>query len=264
MVNLDEVRFPAQEADTPPTMRIAVLEGAFPFGPAKAYTALIEFDPGVVVPPHTHPTTERIAVLAGAFSFGTGEHPDRSSAKPVAAGAVLITPAGTPHWGAIGDGKAMLFIHGVGPHNDPRAVDPAAAAPPAARYDPRVAAPVIANAAEVAFTPAPAGFPPGSSIAVLEGELLRSAAEHTVQLRLPAGARVAAHSHPTHERLVVLSGSVTVSAGNTRKEMRPGGFVLMPAGRVHSLASATGAVLQIQGLGPLRMDGAPPPPDDSP
>jgi quercetin dioxygenase-like cupin family protein len=251
MVNVDEVRFPAQEADTPATMRIAVLEGVFPFGPATAYTAVIEFDPGVAVPPHTHPTTERVSILAGALTFGTGEEADRSSAKPLSAGGTLITPAGTPHWGFIGDGKVLLLIHGVGPHNDPRAVDPAAAAPAVARFDPRVPAPVIANASEVAFAPAPAGFPPGSSIAVLEGEPFEGPAEHTVQLRLPAGAHIAAHSHPTHERLVVLSGRVTVSAGNTTKEMRPGGFVLMPAGRVHSLATASGAVLEILGLGPL-------------
>ena len=257
MINPEEITWPPQEPDTPKEMRIAVLEGTFPFGSQKTYTALIEFDPGVAVPPHTHPTTERVTVLAGAVDFGTGPEPDRSKSKSLAAGALLITPAGTPHWGFIPGAKALLLIQGVGPHNDPRAVDPAAAAPTAARFDPPIAAPVILSPAEVAFAPAPAGFPPGSAIAVLEGNPLQSPAEFTLRLRLPPGARVAPHEHPTHERVVVLSGRVTVTAAGMSKEIRPGGFVLMPAGQTHSLATATGAVVQVQGPGPFRFAGTP-------
>jgi len=44
----------------------------------------------------------------------------------------------------------------------------------------------------------------------------------------------------THERMVVLSGSVTVSAGSVYKEIKPGGFVLMPAARRHTLATTSG------------------------
>jgi len=259
MMNVDQITWPAQEPDTPTTMRIAVLEGQFPFGPQAAYSALIEFDPGVAVPPHTHPTTERVAVLSGAVLFGTGPEPDRSKAKALSPGAVIVTPAGTPHWGFIPGAKALLFIHGVGPHNDPRAVDPAASAPAAARFDPPLAAPVIENPAEVRFAPASDGFPPGSSIAVVEGDPLRSPAEFILQVRLRAGARLARHRHATHERIVILSGRLTVSAGGVAKEMRPGGVVLMPAGLDHSLATRGGCVLQIQGVGRFRFDGSPAP-----
>jgi quercetin dioxygenase-like cupin family protein len=256
MINPEEITWPPQEPDTPPTMRIAVIEGVFPFGPQKAYTALIEFDPGVAVPAHSHPTTERVTVLAGAVDFGTGREVDRSKSTALTPGAVIITPAGTPHWGFIPGAKALLFIHGVGPHNDPRAVDPAAAAPGAARFDPPLAGPVIRNPAEVRFAPASDGLPPGSSIAVVEGDPLHSPAEFILRVRLPAGARIARHRHATHERIVVLSGRLTVSADRAAKEMRPGGVVLMPAGIDHTLATASGADLQIQGVGPFRVDGA--------
>ncbi len=258
MMNLEELTWPPQEADTPKTMRIAVLEGVFPFGPEKAFTALIEFDPGVDVPPHAHPTTERITVLTGSVALGTGRDPDRSKAKALAPGALILMPPGQPHWGSSGSSKTLLYIHGVGPHNDPRAIDPAAAAPPPPRHDPAIAGPVMMNATEAVFGPPPAGLPAGASIAVLEGDPRRAATELTVRVRLPAGSRVGAHTHPTHERMVVLSGRVEVRVGGASKEMRPGGIVLVPAGQAHELVAAEDAVVQMQGLGPLRFDRARP------
>ena len=254
MLNLGEVRWPRQEPDTPETMRIAVLEGTFPFGPQKAFTALIEFDPGVEVPPHSHPTTERITILAGALEFGTGPAADRARARALESGAVMLVPPGQPHWGSIGRSRALLYVHGVGPHNDPRAVDPAAAAPPPPRFDPPLARPVVMNASEIAFAPAPAPLPPGSSMAIVEGDPFRSGAEFTLHLKLPRGARMAAHTHPTHERMVVLSGAVRMTAGERSRELRAGGLALVPAGVAHDLLATRAAVIQLQGLGPLRVD----------
>jgi quercetin dioxygenase-like cupin family protein len=254
MMNLEEVTWPPQEADTPKTMRIAVLEGAFPFGPEKAFTALIEFDPGVDVPPHSHPTRERITVLTGSVELGTGREPDRSKAKALSPGALILIPPGQPHWGSTGSAKTLLYIHGVGPHNDPRAVDPSAAAPRPPRHDPAIAGPVMLNATEAVFGPPLTGLPAGASIAVLEGDPRRAATVFTLRVRLPAGARMESHTHPTHERMVVLSGRVSVRAGGVSKEMRPGGIVLVPAGRAHELVAAEDTVVQLQGLGPLRFD----------
>jgi quercetin dioxygenase-like cupin family protein len=253
-MNLEEVTWPPQEADTPKTMRIAVLEGAFPFGPEKAFTALIEFDPGVDVPPHSHPTRERITVLTGSVELGTGREPDRSKAKALSPGALILIPPGQPHWGSTGSAKTLLYIHGVGPHNDPRAVDPSAAAPRPPRHDPAIAGPVMLNATEAVFGPPLTGLPAGASIAVLEGDPRRAATVFTLRVRLPAGARMESHTHPTHERMVVLSGRVSVRAGGVSKEMRPGGIVLVPAGRAHELVAAEDTVVQLQGLGPLRFD----------
>lgn len=258
MTNLEEVTWPAQEADTPKTMRIAAVEGVFPFGPEKAFTALIEFDPGVEVPPHSHPTTERITVLTGAVEMGTGREPDRSKAKALSPGALILIPPGEPHWGTTGSSKTLLYIHGVGPHNDPRAVDPAAAAPRPPRHDPANAGPVMVNATEAVFGPPPAGFPAGASVAVLEGDPLRADVEYTLRVRLPAGTRMSAHAHPTHERMIILSGTLSVRAGRVAKEMRPGGFVLIPAGQAHELLAREDSVVQLQGLGPLRFDRARP------
>lgn len=258
MMNVEEVVWPAQEPDTPDTMRIAVIEGVFPFGGQKAFTALIEFRPGVEVPPHSHPTTERIAILRGELQFGTGAAAERSKAKALGPGAVMLVPPEQPHWGFIGTSTVLLYIHGVGPHNDPRAVDPAAAPPPPPRYDPTLAAPVVENLAETTFAPAPApapaGLPPGIEVAVIEGKPFEDAAEYTLHLKLPAGIRLAGHTHPTHERMVLLSGTVMVSAANAAKEMRPGGVVLMPAGQEHEITAKSDAVVQIQGIGPLRFD----------
>ena len=254
MMNIEEVVWPTQEPDTPETMRIAVLEGVFPFGGQKAFTALIEFRPGVEVPPHSHPTTERITVLRGELQFGTGAAAERSKAKALAPGAVMLVPPEQPHWGFIGTSNVLLYIHGVGPHNDPRAVDAAAAAPPPPRYDPTMAGPVVANLTETSFAPALAGLPRGVEVAVIEGKPFEDDAEYTLHLKLPAGSRLGGHTHPTHERTVVIAGTVAVSAGGSPKQVRPGGVVLIPAGREHEMAATSDAVLQMQGIGPLRFD----------
>ena len=60
----------------------------------------------------------------------------------------------------------------------------------------------------------------------------------TVRLKAPDGYRVAPHTHPTTERLTVISGMLHLvqeknSTKRLRASWRPGSFAVLPAGMKH-------------------------------
>jgi quercetin dioxygenase-like cupin family protein len=98
---------------------------------------------------------------------------------------------------------------------------------------------VIATPAEAQWGPAPPLVPPGAQIAVLAGDPTKPAA-YTVRFKLPAHYAIPAHSHPTDENVVVVSGTLTFGMGDKldkkapgNKALTAGGFALMPAGMNH-------------------------------
>src|SRR4051812_38762809 len=62
--------------------------------------------------------------------------------------------------------------------------------------------------------PAPAIFPPGAQMAVLQGDPGGNAL-FTVRLRLPDGYKIPPHTHPTDENVTVVSGTFRVGMGTT-------------------------------------------------
>lgn len=105
--------------------------------------------------------------------------------------------------------------------------------------------------------PAPAVFPPGAQMAVLQGDPTR-AAPFTVRLRFPDGYRIAPHTHPTDEYLTVISGTFRVGMGKTvdakaTLTLDAGGFVTAPAGHAHYAAARGVTVVQIHSMGPFAM-----------
>src|SRR6185436_15968134 len=75
---------------------------------------------------------------------------------------------------------------------------------------------------------APPAMPPGTQIAVLEGDP-KQAGMFTIRLKLKAGALVEPHTHPRPERVTVLSGKVLVGFGadvgeENTKAFTAGGF----------------------------------------
>jgi quercetin dioxygenase-like cupin family protein len=98
---------------------------------------------------------------------------------------------------------------------------------------------VIASVNEAQWAPAPPMLPPGAQIAVLAGNPTQ-AVPYTIRLKFPAHYAIPAHSHPTDENVVVVSGALTFGMGDrlTRdarqnKTLTTGGFALMPAGMNH-------------------------------
>jgi quercetin dioxygenase-like cupin family protein len=66
--------------------------------------------------------------------------------------------------------------------------------------------------------------------------------EHGMLRKFPAGFAPPLHTHPSVERLVVISGAVLVSyAGSTEKRLGPGSYSEIPANTAHSAKCASQA-----------------------
>ena len=118
-------------------------------------------------------------------------------------------------------------------------------------------APDASRAPELQWGPAPAIFPAGAEMAVLQGnpgggELF------TVRLRFPNGYRIPAHTHPTDEHVTVISGTFLVGMGSTFEsdgmmKLKAGGFVSAPANHAHYAAAQGPTIVQVHAMGPFAM-----------
>ncbi len=108
---------------------------------------------------------------------------------------------------------------------------------------------------DLAWKPAPPSFSPGSETAVLYGDPAKEG-PFVVRVRAPKGFRVPLHTHPVPETLTVLSGVVSFGVGPDAKTSRlpAGGFSVMPPGVEHVVVVEEDAVVQINAMGPWRID----------
>src|SRR5690348_6745209 len=67
---------------------------------------------------------------------------------------------------------------------------------------------------DFSWGPAPAIFPAGAQMAVLQGNP-GGTEMFTVRLRFPNGYKIAPHTHPTDEHVTVISGHFKVGMGET-------------------------------------------------
>ena len=117
---------------------------------------------------------------------------------------------------------------------------------------------VIQTPGEAHWGPAPPMLPAGAQIAVLAGDPTEPV-PYTIRLKFPANYAIPAHSHPTDEHVVVVSGALTFGMGDqlirgavTDKTLSPGGFALMPANMNHFAYTTTGATtIVLYGQGPV-------------
>ena len=121
----------------------------------------------------------------------------------------------------------------------------------------RVTAQAAAAQDDTKWGPAPAVFPAGAQMAVLQGDP-SSNALFTVRLRFPDNYRIPPHTHPTDEIVTVISGTFRVGMGNAfaAKDMMTlsgGGFVIAPAGHAHFAAAQGTTVVQVHAMGPFAM-----------
>ena len=113
------------------------------------------------------------------------------------------------------------------------------------------------KAPELKWGPAPAVFPAGAQMAVLQGDP-GSSSEYTVRLRMPNGYRIAPHWHPTDENVTVVSGNFKVGMGKTfdtkgMLTLPSGGFITAPAKEAHFAMAQGQTVVQVHGIGPFAM-----------
>ena len=123
--------------------------------------------------------------------------------------------------------------------------------------------PKIFRAAELQWRDGPPTLPPGAQMIVLDGDP-RKEGSFTMRLKMPPGYRIPPHTHPTAERVTVISGVVHLGIGgkfeeSAGRELKAGDFSVVPAGLPHFAWSPREAVLQIQSEGPFDrkfVDGA--------
>jgi hypothetical protein len=112
---------------------------------------------------------------------------------------------------------------------------------------------------QVKFGPAPPFLPPGAQLAVLEGDPMASSGDYTIRLKMPAGYKIAPHTHPLRENVTVISGALKVGMGDKFDAAQMMSF---PAGSfayldpdMHHYAMASGpTVIQIHGMSPVKVN----------
>lgn len=100
-------------------------------------------------------------------------------------------------------------------------------------------------------------MPPGAKLAVSEGDPNKKG-QFTIRLQFPDGYKVPPHTHPTAEKITVISGAVFLGAGTkfdeaAGKEMGTGSFCVMPAAMPHFGWAKGEAVVQVNGAGPFKI-----------
>ncbi|WP_246215987.1 cupin domain-containing protein [Microvirga makkahensis] len=111
------------------------------------------------------------------------------------------------------------------------------------------------RADQLQWKPAPPAVPKGAQIAVLSGDPNKQG-PFTMRLKTPAGFKIAAHSHPTAERLTIISGDFHLGMGDKLDEAKAeklssGGFAELPANTNHYAFTSTETVVQIDSVGPF-------------
>lgn len=114
---------------------------------------------------------------------------------------------------------------------------------------------VIHTPADIKWGPAPPVLPAGAQIAVLDGDPGKEGL-FTFRLKFPDGYRIAPHTHPTDEHVVVMSGTLSIGMGATRADammhqMPAGSFTSLPKNSPHYVTARGETVLQIYGQGPF-------------
>ena len=113
---------------------------------------------------------------------------------------------------------------------------------------------VMANPGTATWGPAPPMLPPGAQIAVLAGD--PTSAPYSVRLKFPANYDIPAHSHPTDEHVVVVSGELFMGMGtkldrNAGLGLNGGGLALMPAHANHFAYTKDETTIVLYGQGPV-------------
>jgi quercetin dioxygenase-like cupin family protein len=115
--------------------------------------------------------------------------------------------------------------------------------------------PILVNAKNIKWGPAPPDLPKGAKVAVLFGDPT-AAGQFVMRISLPSKYKMPFHWHSQAQRVTVISGTVYIATTETYDKklahaVKPGGFVIVPA-RAQNFAFTKGAaVMEIHGDGPF-------------
>ena len=110
---------------------------------------------------------------------------------------------------------------------------------------------------EMKWGDAPPVLPAGAKLTVLAGDPSKTGFV-SLRLKMPAGYRIPPHSHPTDEHVTVISGTFALGMGDKldkaqSKTLKPGGYAVAPANMNHFAWTKTGAVVQVDLMGPFQI-----------
>lgn len=117
---------------------------------------------------------------------------------------------------------------------------------------------ILHLAEEIEWKDGPASFEQGAQYAVLEGDP-GAPGLFTMQLKLPDGFHISPHTHPKHERVTVISGTVLLGQGTeldreATEKMTPGSYTTMPPGMRHFVFAEGETVVQLTSMGPWEIN----------
>lgn len=111
---------------------------------------------------------------------------------------------------------------------------------------------------EIKWSDGPASLPPGSKIAVIDGDPAK-AALFTMRAKFPANYSIQPHWHPAFEHITVISGTFMMGLGEkfdskNLKAIPTGGFAVMPPKTTHFAKTKGETVIQLHGMGPWALN----------
>jgi len=114
----------------------------------------------------------------------------------------------------------------------------------------------------IEWKPGPPSLPAGAKMAVLEGDPTKDG-PFVMRLQTPAGYRIAPHTHPTTERVTVISGTMLLAMGDNldrsaAKTLNTGTYAFWPAGMKHTAWFDDATIIQLHGIGPWQITSVPP------
>lgn len=100
----------------------------------------------------------------------------------------------------------------------------------------------------------PAAYAKGAQLTVIKGDPTKEGV-YVVRLKVPAGFKIAPHTHPNDENVTVLSGAFGIGIGTTFDEkkgelIKAGGYSFVAKGMQHFAWFPEETVIQLHGMGP--------------
>jgi len=100
----------------------------------------------------------------------------------------------------------------------------------------------------------PAAYAPGAQLAVVRGDPTKEGF-YVVRLKVPAGYKIQAHTHPNDENVTVLSGTFQIGTGDKLDDkkgevLKAGGYSFVAKGMTHYAIFPEDTVIQLHGMGP--------------
>ncbi|MEO5721002.1 MAG: cupin domain-containing protein [Chthoniobacterales bacterium] len=113
--------------------------------------------------------------------------------------------------------------------------------------------PTVISSANLKWVDFPAR--PGTQLAVLFGDPSQPGL-FIVRLKMPAGYKIAPHTHPAAENVTIISGAGFLGFGKTvdekaAREMKTGDFLSIPADSPHYVWTRDETIIQINSMGPF-------------